>query len=183
MFVGKDLPKDAFLAFLGIVLILGFVLRFWLRQKVVPKTIHRFYEKWIGWLFYGLAIGFGLIHLSNFTGFAGQAWFLAPLLVLPQTALGVFLGFIRLRYGFWSSVLTHAFHNACTLTPLILMRLGSDNLRRSMAAGVKAKNLANTDYLILLVLVIFVFGGLLLCLVAVWKLIAEWRSEKQQSQV
>ncbi|NJK29195.1 MAG: CPBP family intramembrane metalloprotease [Acaryochloris sp. RU_4_1] len=183
MFVGKDLSKAVFLAFLGVVMVLGVALRFWLKEKVGSKTIHRFYEKWIGWLFYGLAISFGLVHLSNFTSLAGQAWLLAPLLVLPQTALGIFLGFIRLRYGFWWSVLTHAFHNACALTPLMLMRLGSDNLRSSMAAGVEAKNLASTDYLILLVLMVFMFGGLLLCLITVWRLIAEWRSEEQQSQV
>lgn len=164
---------------------LGFsaLLYFWLKQQDSRK-IHAFYEKWIGWLFYGLALAFGLIHIGNFTSLGSQAWLLAPILVLPQTVLGLFLGFIRLRHGFWWAVLTHGFHNACALTPLLLMRLGSENLLKNLSSEDQASSLeglVGTDYVLVALMTVFVFGGLLLCLVTVWKLIAEWRTEQRQT--
>ena len=172
------LPAGIGLPMLLAIILLGVMLRLWLKE-VSPKKIHTFYAKWIGWFFYGSAISFGLIHLGNFTSFEGQAWLLAPLLVLPQTALGVFLGFIRLKHGFWWAVFTHAFHNACAITPLMLMRLGSEDLLNSLEKGTNPQNLVGTDYVVLLVLTVFVFGGLLLCLLTVRRLIVEWRSEKR----
>lgn len=182
LLANKVLPEVLALPFLGAILAFGVMLRLWLKEREAKK-IHTFYEKWIGWLFYGLAIAFGLIHIGNFTSAGAPAWFLAPLLVLPQTALGVFLGFIRLKHGFWWSVFAHAFHNTCAITPLLLMRLGSENLLDSMENGTATQNLVGTDYVIVLALFVFVFGGLLLCLITVWKLISEWRAERRQIQV
>ncbi|ABW25758.1 hypothetical protein AM1_0712 [Acaryochloris marina MBIC11017] len=130
-------------------------------------------------MFYGLALAFGLIHVSNFTSLGVQALLLAPLLVLPQIVIGVFLGFIRLQYGFWWAVLTHGFHNACAITPLLLVRLGSENLLERMGNGIQENSLVGTDYVLILLMATYVLGGLLLCLITVWKLIAEWRREQQ----
>ncbi|KAI9130871.1 type II CAAX prenyl endopeptidase Rce1 family protein [Acaryochloris sp. CCMEE 5410] len=172
------LPPVAGMPSLTGMVVLAVVLWLWLRQ-LDSQPIHAFYEKWIGWLFYGLALAFGLIHVSNFTSLGVQALLLAPLLVLPQTVIGVFLGFIRLKYGFWWAVLTHGFHNACAITPLLLVRLGSENLLESMGNGIQENALVGTDYVLILLMVTYVLGGLLLCLITVWKLIAEWRREQQ----
>lgn len=176
------LPAEAALPLLVGIIVLGMLLRFWLKQRNA-KTIHTIYEKWIGWLFYGLALAFGLIHIGNFTSLSGQAWLLTPILVLPQTVIGVFLGFIRLRYGFWWAVFTHGFHNACAITPLLLMRLGSENLLQGLSGDGKANSLTGTDYVLVLLMIVFLLGGLLLCLITVWRLIAEWRTEQQQAQL
>ncbi|WP_299403289.1 CPBP family intramembrane glutamic endopeptidase [Acaryochloris sp. IP29b_bin.148] len=175
------LPEVASLPCLGGIIALVWLLRVWL-QRQDSKPIHQLYEKWIGWLFYGLAILFGLIHLGNFSSLGWQNWFLAPLLVLPQTALGVFLGFIRLRYGFWWAVLTHAIHNALALTPLLLVRLGSEKLLNSLEQGETEalQDLAPTDYMLLLLLMAFVVGILMLCIVTVWFLIGAWLKERRQ---
>lgn len=172
------LPQTARVPLLVGAVVLAVIL--WLGLKQLDsQPIHTFYEKWIGWLFYGLALAFGLIHIGNFTSLGARAWFLAPLLVLPQTVIGVFLGFIRLQYGFWWAVLTHGFHNACAITPLLLVRLGSENLLESMGSGLEDSSLVGTDYVLILLMVTYVLGGLLLCLMTVWKLIAEWRREQQ----
>lgn len=174
----SPLPPIARVSLLAAVVTLAVVLWLWLKE-LNSQPIHTFYERWIGLLFYGLALAFGLIHVSNFTSLRVQALLLAPLLVLPQTVIGVFLGFIRLQYGFWWAVLTHGFHNACAITPLLIVRLGSENLLESMGNGIQEKTLVGTDYVIILLMVTYVLGGLLLCLITVWKLIAEWRREQQ----
>lgn len=172
------LPQMAGLPLLAGAVVLAVFLWLWLRQ-LDSQPIHTFYEKWIGWLFYGFALAFGQIHIGNFTSLGARAWLLAPLLVLPQTVIGGFLGFIRLRYGFWWAVLTHGFHNACAITPLLLVRLGSENLLESMGSGIQDNSLVGTDYVLILLMVTYILGGLLLCLITVWKLIAEWRREQQ----
>ncbi|MEO0337684.1 MAG: CPBP family glutamic-type intramembrane protease [Bacteroidota bacterium] len=64
------------------------------------------------YIFYAIAIAFGVVHATNFpemNSWATAIWI--PFLVLPQILIGLLLGFIRLRLGFWWAVLTHALHN------------------------------------------------------------------------
>lgn len=62
-------------------------------------------------MFYVFAVIFGLIHLSNFN-ISRNVLLLAPLLVAPQTILGGYLGFIRVKFGLIWSILLHASYNA-----------------------------------------------------------------------
>ncbi|MGB1042775.1 MAG: lysostaphin resistance A-like protein [Tenacibaculum sp.] len=61
--------------------------------------------------FYVFAILFGLVHLTNFN-ITTNVLLLAPILVAPQTILGGYLGFIRVRFGLQWSMLLHACYNA-----------------------------------------------------------------------
>ncbi|MDE0534987.1 CPBP family intramembrane glutamic endopeptidase [Tenacibaculum sp. L6] len=61
--------------------------------------------------FYVFAILFGLVHLTNFN-ITTNVLLLAPILVAPQTILGGYLGFIRVRFGLAWSILLHACYNA-----------------------------------------------------------------------
>ncbi|CAM1347433.1 CPBP family intramembrane glutamic endopeptidase [Tenacibaculum insulae] len=61
--------------------------------------------------FYLFAIAFGLIHITNFK-ISTNVILLAPILVAPQTILGGYLGFIRVRFGLQWSILLHASYNA-----------------------------------------------------------------------
>jgi membrane protease YdiL (CAAX protease family) len=82
----------------------------------------------IGWfaalfpLFYWLsAIGFAAAHLLNFG--AGNLAMLLPL-VLPQFVLALILGFARVNYGLWASILLHSLHNAAAISlALVATRL------------------------------------------------------------
>jgi membrane protease YdiL (CAAX protease family) len=71
--------------------------------------------------FYTFAILFGLVHITNFT-ITTNVLLLAPVLVLPQTILGGYLGFIRVKFGLAWSILLHASYNAF----FILISFGSD---------------------------------------------------------
>ncbi|MBA6156545.1 CPBP family intramembrane metalloprotease [Tenacibaculum sp. S7007] len=61
--------------------------------------------------FYVFAILFGLVHLTNFN-ITTNVLLLTPILVAPQTILGGYLGFIRVRFGLQWSMLLHACYNA-----------------------------------------------------------------------
>lgn len=68
-------------------------------------------KKYFKIVFYLFAIVFGLVHLSNFQITTNVLLF-APILVAPQTILGGYLGFIRVRFGLQWSILLHACYNA-----------------------------------------------------------------------
>jgi len=70
--------------------------------------------------FWGLTVLFALIHLSNFPHLSDH-WVMAPLLVSPQFSLGIFLGFIRVRYGLLYAMLFHAAYNGILLGPALLI--------------------------------------------------------------
>ncbi len=60
-------------------------------------------------LFYWAStVGFALLHLYNFE--EGALAVLLPL-VIPQFVLGSILGYVRVLYGLWASILLHVAHN------------------------------------------------------------------------
>lgn len=60
--------------------------------------------------FYGLAITFGYVHLSNYE-IDTQILLFSPILVAPQIILGLIFGYIRVRFGFIWAIAMHAFYN------------------------------------------------------------------------
>ncbi len=79
----------------------------------------RFFQRHFAWFYWGSVLAFAGIHLSNFAS-AGIA---ALPLVLPQFMLAVILGYLRVNYGLWSSMLTHALHNTVFIS-LVLAGAG-----------------------------------------------------------
>lgn len=71
------------------------------------------------WLFHLSAIAFAAVHLYNFR-YNDMELFLLPLLVLPQWATGLVLGWIRVRRGIGTSMCLHAVFNS---GPLLLLAL------------------------------------------------------------
>ncbi|PQJ78115.1 CPBP family intramembrane glutamic endopeptidase [Polaribacter porphyrae] len=65
--------------------------------------------------FYVFTIIFGLIHITNFD-ITTNVLLLTPLLVIPQLFVGLSLGFLRVRFGFWWAVLLHCIYNSFFLT-------------------------------------------------------------------
>lgn len=64
-------------------------------------------------LFWFSTLAFALVHLANFE--EGSLAVLLPL-VLPQFILGSMLGYVRVRFGLWSSIALHAAHNGTALS-------------------------------------------------------------------
>lgn len=79
---------------------------FFVSNKFLVNIWHQYYPI----LFYILAFTFSLVHFTNFD-YIKTPVILFPLLLIPQLLGGIFLGFIRLKYGFWYSVLSHCWFN------------------------------------------------------------------------
>ncbi|TCP26808.1 hypothetical protein EV195_102150 [Tenacibaculum skagerrakense] len=93
-----------------------------LEELIFRAPLTLFYNKnYFKPAFYVFAILFGLVHITNFT-ITTNVLLLAPILVLPQTILGGYLGFIRVKFGLAWSILLHATYNAF----FILISFGSD---------------------------------------------------------
>jgi hypothetical protein len=73
------------------------------------------------WAFYGFTTAFGLLHAFNFPAWR-ENWALLPLLIAPQCATGVFLGFIRVRFGLPWSMGLHALYNLILLGPALYLQ-------------------------------------------------------------
>jgi len=69
--------------------------------------------------FWGSAITFGLIHIMNYE-INTTVLLLAPLLIAPQTILGGYFGFIRIKFGLRWSMLLHACYNLILTVPALL---------------------------------------------------------------
>jgi len=61
-------------------------------------------------IFYLLIFFFAIVHIYNFENI-NSIWYLAPLLVLPQFILGIYLGYIRLRFGLIYCIFIHGLNN------------------------------------------------------------------------
>lgn len=77
-------------------------------------------SKYFPILFYASTLAFALVHLGNFPNFA-EIWPVSPLLISPQFALGLFLGFVRVRFGLLWSIGFHSAYNTIVLAPLLLL--------------------------------------------------------------
>ena len=88
----------------------------WLLRRRPPFA---WFQNHFAWFFWGSALAFAALHLTNFAA-AGPAMF--PL-VLPQFVLALFLGYLRVTRGLWTSALMHMLHNAVFIG-LVLAGLG-----------------------------------------------------------
>lgn len=79
-------------------------------------------SRYFKYAYYTSVFLFGIIHISNF-GDLGSYFWLIPLLVAPQISAGIFLGYIRTKFGLLWSMLLHAAHNMLILGPFIVMKI------------------------------------------------------------
>lgn len=63
------------------------------------------------WIFYAVAVGFALFHLTNYPVFSAA---MVPL-VLPQLWAGLVLGYLRQRVGLAQAILAHVLANGCSI--------------------------------------------------------------------
>ena len=140
------------------------------RSRVI--LFKKFYSQYPRLIFYFFTLLFGIVHIGNYTR---EVWMLLPLLVLPQTIIGLWLGFVRLRYGFGWSIFAHGFHNGCVLLPTLLFKVfGSDKFQAQAFDTGDIKALPATDNVLIGIVVLFVLGGLALCCKTAWTMIGEW---------
>ncbi len=84
------------------------------RQARVPSRYARpwlrLYRHWFGWVFHVSVAAFAVLHIYNFT-LTSVAWWMYPLLVLPQWFTGLVLGWIRVNRGIGTAIILHALFN------------------------------------------------------------------------
>ncbi|MEM6254906.1 MAG: CPBP family glutamic-type intramembrane protease [Cyanobacteria bacterium P01_D01_bin.156] len=153
-------------------MLLGFNVYLAKRQLKVFR-LQQIYRRFSRPIFYLSAILFGVIHIGNYDS---RVWALMPLLVLPQSVLGLFWGFVRVRYGLSWAIFAHALHNGCVMAPfLITLGLGSSELRSQMGQDLSFEALIWLDKLLIIGLGLYFIGGFILCVVTAWKVIREWQ--------
>lgn len=146
IFVNKSAFSILMLAAIVIPFIEEFIFRFFLKYKrnlvfhfidfLTKQQAKLFWVKNFKFFFYGSAILFALMHLSNFNNTNLLFYFLAPLIVLPQFIGGISLGYIRLKLGFSWGVFKHGLYNFIIFSGLFIFNTSSlttiDNLDYSL---------------------------------------------------
>jgi len=99
------------------VALLGFVLLCVKRQNAVKA----WWTNHFPWVFYIFSIAFALIHIFNFEEFPLKVILLTPIITLPQLILGLGMGYLRMRFGFWYGYLFHVLNNAFAVTVFLLI--------------------------------------------------------------
>lgn len=79
--------------------------------EVIAAKRRATWDQYYRFTFYGLAIAFALIHLTNYPELSLGLLLLSPLLVAPQFVMGCLAGYLRVRFGFIWAFLLHALHN------------------------------------------------------------------------
>jgi hypothetical protein len=103
---GRSAPRV--LAALG-VLAVGLGLAVWWLWSRRQRPAMRWFQRHFAWFYFGATAVFAAAHITNFAGGVSAA--MLPL-TLPQFAVGLMLGYLRVRFGLWASVLLHAAHNS-----------------------------------------------------------------------
>ncbi len=118
--------RQDLLALWPMVIVLVFIaalLVLLLSSNGVRAAISKFYHRFFPLIFYGTVVIFALAHLGNFSDV--QNWYVAPILVLPQALIGLFLGYVRVRNNIFWSIYFHAFHN---MIPTVLFLMMPDTM-------------------------------------------------------
>ncbi len=79
-------------------------------------------SRFFGIVFYLFTFVFGFYHITNFE-LNTNILLLSPLLVAPQLSVGLFLGFIRVRFGILWAIALHAAYNFILIGPFVLLQL------------------------------------------------------------
>lgn len=118
-FLGMAFSEAIFIGLMLMVLI-GLYLYFRLQKE---SALTEFTSKNYGYFFYAAALLFALAHIFNYELEANQYW-MTPILVLPQMLLGLMLGYVRVKYGLWASILAHAMNNLIPTMAIMFMPEG-----------------------------------------------------------
>ncbi|MEO6152294.1 MAG: CPBP family intramembrane glutamic endopeptidase [Croceibacterium sp.] len=110
---GHSVPRAAGAA---AVLLVGLGSALWWLRRGRAKPAMGWFQRHYAPFYFAATGLFALAHMTNFTG--AMAWTLVPL-TLPQFSIGLMLGYVRVRFGLWSSMLLHATHNGLFMLLLV----------------------------------------------------------------
>jgi len=87
---------------------------------VLPKSLNNYiWTRKFGHVFYASSMVFACAHLINFSD-KTQAILFAPILLAPQFILGIFAGYLRVKFGIIWGFFFHSIHNLIFLSLFII---------------------------------------------------------------
>lgn len=107
----RVLDKPGFYIMVGMALVSGLTSYALLSIPFLSQQIRQKWNLNFGWVFYTSALLFGLMHIFNVRDLSPTVVSLAPIITFQQTVLGLFNGYVRVRYGFGQAVVQHALFN------------------------------------------------------------------------
>ncbi len=78
-------------------------------------------SRYFAFFLYGSTLIFGFYHITNFE-LSREVLLLSPILVAPQLCVGVFLAYIRVRFGLLWAILLHALYNFALIGPVLVFK-------------------------------------------------------------
>lgn len=134
--IRSRIQQDILLIALFIFMYFFFIAVLYLFFRIISKKL-KFPKKKLKIyfiIFYLSALYFGLIHTLNYV-FDNNNWFLSILLVFPQIFAGLFMGYARVQYGLFWSIILHSIYNASLFIPLAILGLISENFNTLLSAN------------------------------------------------
>ncbi|MEI7502631.1 MAG: CPBP family intramembrane glutamic endopeptidase [Paludibacter sp.] len=107
--------------------IFGFIITGRNNKIKIEEAFKRFWFKQYKYIFYFSAIIFGFVHVFNYD-YNIKMLLLFPLLTAPQIVMGVFLGYMRVRFNIFQSIILHSLHNAIFVIPALFFMNSMDNI-------------------------------------------------------
>lgn len=101
-------PNSTFKNAFVLIALISFPLFYVLTQSIQAR-LRSVWKNHFVVVFHFVVVVFGLIHLGNYTNVNNYVWALP--LVSIQLLLGYFLGFLRMKFGFWYGVGLHILWN------------------------------------------------------------------------
>lgn len=91
------------------------------RIPYFEQKIRQRWARYFGWIFYLSALLFGLMHVFNVREISLAIVSLAPFITFQQIVLGLFNGYVRMRYGFRQAIIQHSLFN---VLPVLIQLAG-----------------------------------------------------------
>ncbi|GHB54501.1 hypothetical protein GCM10007390_04420 [Persicitalea jodogahamensis] len=111
------LDDPGFYLMVGMALITGLTAYALFSISVFEQPIRRWWEQNFGWVFYTSSLLFGLMHVFNVSEVTATVVTLAFFITFQQITMGLFNGYVRMRYGFGQAILQHSLFN---LLPVLI---------------------------------------------------------------
>ncbi len=84
--------------------------------RIDASRLRSWFARFFPALYWLSALAFGLMHLSNYS----EPELSTLLWVVPQSWMGLLLGYARVRWGMWANIAMHALHNLLAISVWLL---------------------------------------------------------------
>ncbi|MPR35156.1 CPBP family glutamic-type intramembrane protease [Salmonirosea aquatica] len=115
--ITRVLAAPGFYLMVGMAVVTGLTTYALLRIPYFEHKVGHWWKRNFGWVFYVSSLSFGLMHIFNVREINPTVVSLAFLITFQQILLGLFNGYVRMRFGFAQAIVQHALFN---LVPVVI---------------------------------------------------------------